>query len=556
MRKRTTNEADIPPWLQEMRVITGTKEVPGSGNNPQILAMADDIARIFPYMETYCAQYQHDETPWCGLAAGWCLASSGIAPPFGATDTQRFLWADSFRTDPGMIKLGAPVPGCIVVMKRSGGNHVTFYESDAGSNINCRGGNQSDMVNVSAYAKSGVTGYMWPANVPVPQVPPSSRPTLRKGSTGPYVVSLQNSLGVFPADGDFGSITDGAVRGFQAAAGLSVDGVVGTNTWTQIDALDARKAAGKPLLEQVEIDAITQVAETSAIAGYNWRDRGRAPPGYTSGVALSFAVAMKHLEAGSDTAASLAQKDRNDPNTDALSWYRQQFSAQGMTNNTDSLDTMRHLFVMMLGLGMRESSGRYSEGRDQSASNVSSDTAEASFCQTSWNIRSCSSLIAPLLPQAWNNPNGFLTTWQNGVTLKSSDLGGYGTGDGARYQFLSKFAPAFHAIVTGLGMRYLRKHWGPINRNEVEIKRDADEMLKEVQTIVEGGTPEPGPGPDPINAVVVSLAVDPSGGAKVAVNGGAPPDAQVDPDIVPTITVTVDPPGSAIVNVSGSATEV
>ena len=38
--------------------------------------------------------------------------------------------------------------------------------------------------------------------------------------------------------------------------------------------------------------------------------------------------------------------------------------------------TLRHLFALILGLGMRESSGRYCEGRDMSASNVSAETAE------------------------------------------------------------------------------------------------------------------------------------------------------------------------------------
>ena len=96
---------------------------------------------------------------------------------------------------------------------------------------------------------------------------------------------------------------------------------------------------------------------------------------------------------------------------------------------------------------------------------------------TCWKI----SRIGPLLPKYWANPNGFLPSFQKDIGPDSNDLGGYGTGDGAKYQFLSKFAPAFHAFVTALGMRYLRQHWGPINRNEVELRREANEMLLEVQ---------------------------------------------------------------------------
>lgn len=119
-----------------------------------------------------------------------------------------------------------------------------------------------------------------------------------------------------------------------------------------------------------------------------------------------------------------------------------------------------------------------------SADNVSADTAEASMYQTSWNIRSCSSAIPPLLQEYWANPSGFLPTFQKGCSLKADDLGNFGSGDGAKFQFLSKYAPAFHCFVTGVGLRYLRQHWGPINRQEVEIRPDANKMLLEVQHLL------------------------------------------------------------------------
>jgi hypothetical protein len=136
---------------------------------------------------------------------------------------------------------------------------------------------------------------------------------------------------------------------------------------------------------------------------------------------------------------------------------------------------------MMMGLGMRESSGRYCEGRDMSASNMASDTCEAGLFQTSWNIRSGSPVIEPLIFDFWNNPNGFLPQFKEGITASANNLNSYGTGDGVRYQFLSRFAPLFHVMVTGVGMRVLRQHWGPINRREVTLKKEADDLLKDVQ---------------------------------------------------------------------------
>jgi hypothetical protein len=144
--------------------------------------------------------------------------------------------------------------------------------------------------------------------------------------------------------------------------------------------------------------------------------------------------------------------------------------------------------------------------------------------QTSWNIRSCDSAIAPLLAEFWENPNGFLMEFQEGVKPDANDLDNFGSGDGARYQFLSKYCPVFHAFVTALGLRSLRQHWGPINRREVELKDQANEMLLEVQRLV---------------------------GEEPPIEPPIPPT-----DVVPTITITIDPPGSARVVIVGGATDV
>lgn len=72
---------------------------------------------------------------------------------------------------------------------------------------------------------------------PVPG-PSSSRPTLRRGSTGADVTYLQALLNRMFAsysklvvDGDFGPATESVVRQVQSRSGLAVDGIVGPDTW-------------------------------------------------------------------------------------------------------------------------------------------------------------------------------------------------------------------------------------------------------------------------------------------------------------------------------------
>lgn len=60
-------------------------------------------------------------------------------------------------------------------------------------------------------------------------------PTIEEGSTGPYVQQLQRDLNVLgyglAVDGDFGPLTRAAVIQFQTSAHISIDGIVGPQTW-------------------------------------------------------------------------------------------------------------------------------------------------------------------------------------------------------------------------------------------------------------------------------------------------------------------------------------
>ena len=57
------------------------------------------------------------------------------------------------------------------------------------------------------------------------------------------------------------------------------------------------------------------------------------PMGYTAGIALCFGLAATRLMEGHPIAITAAQADRNDADTDALSWYRDEFMDLGMDNS-------------------------------------------------------------------------------------------------------------------------------------------------------------------------------------------------------------------------------
>jgi hypothetical protein len=499
---------DVPPWLDVMRAITGTTETPGSADNPKIMAMADYIARKYPEQAEYASYYTGDDVAWCGLTAAFCCAVADIEPPFGPTDTDRWMWAQSFGNPKNWQadEIDEPCLGCFAAMSREGGGHITLVEawsegSDtfvSGGQFKGRGGNQSDMINVSTQNASQVIAWMWPKGFQRPSGGGGlKRPELSKGDTGSDVEKLQRTLAI-PADGEFGPVTAAAVEAFQRAAGLQPDGVVGPTTWHALDVFNrAMRDGNDGISDDLAKEIDREVEENKKVQALSWKDRGKPPPGYYAGMAKSYALAATLYLDGDPGAKIMGGRATSDMEHDALAWYSKEFKGHKMDNSKDGLDTLRHLFVMMVGLGMRESSGNPWEGRDMSATNVESETCEAGLFQTSWNISSFAKEIGELLEEYSDDPNGFQPTFGKGVEPSTTNLDLYGSGEGAMYQWLAKQSPAFAVLVTAIGMRKGRKHWGPIERREVEISSEVDDMLMDVQALVEDEQPKPrrkGPG--------------------------------------------------------------
>ena len=72
----------------------------------------------------------------------------------------------------------------------------------------------------------------------------STRPTVSLGSTGEDVKNLQVVLNATVADnslvvdGVFGNLIKEAVMAFQKEYGLTIDGIVGSQTWNKLESID------------------------------------------------------------------------------------------------------------------------------------------------------------------------------------------------------------------------------------------------------------------------------------------------------------------------------
>jgi len=305
---------------------------------------------------------------------------------------------------------------------------------------------------------------------------------LMLNSTGDSVGVLQKmlikagfSVGPDGADGEFGKDTEAAVKAYQTAHRLEVDGIAGPETWASLFAVGPKPPpVNDQFLTAQQAAEIATMAAHSAIASYSWRNRGVAPIGYTEGMAVMFGQCLLHLRHG-DSAAKVMSQPIGASGKDALAYYT--ISATGEEN------ILRKTFMMLFGLGMRESSGNYTEGRDMSASNVTSDTAEAGLFQQSWNSASASAQMPKLLSQYKNgNQPCAVNIFAIGITPKQTVS--FGSGDGYDFQQLAKSCPAFAVEMAAVGIRVLYNHWGPIVRQEVEIRAEA-EAVEEIHETTE-----------------------------------------------------------------------
>lgn len=238
------------------------------------------------------------------------------------------------------------------------------------------------------------------------------------------------------------------------------------------------------------IEQIGTIAANSACARVNWRDRGQAPAAYMRGMAVVFARAACQADRPDVQVVAKARLAPGVQNNkvDALTWYDAKFAELGMSNATDGVDTLRHAYTLLMGLGMRESSGKYCEGRDRSAEFTAHDSAEAGLFQTSFRARLRHPTMAALYEKYKADQSGcLLDVFKRNVSCAAHNAENFGEGEGVNWQQLTKTCPAFATEYAAVLMRVhggSRGEFGPLRNRAAQLLPVCDAMFKQVQDLV------------------------------------------------------------------------
>lgn len=241
----------------------------------------------------------------------------------------------------------------------------------------------------------------------------------------------------------------------------------------------------QPSLSAQTIAAIFELVDKSGFQHtYEWPGRDHAPRGYLLGMAVGYALVCRRL--GSDpTVQAMAQPvDFSRQNTDALAIEADRFAQAGLPLDDKPATLLRRLYVLLTGLGMRESSGVYCTGVYAPDKNFASDTAEAGLFQASYNLVSGNREYEPIRARYFGSTD-LRTIFSDGIACKPDQLKNWGDEpNGVEFQRLTKDCPAFAIEIALLGLRNRARLWGPLRQRSVTLSPEWDAILQSVETLL------------------------------------------------------------------------
>jgi peptidoglycan hydrolase-like protein with peptidoglycan-binding domain len=234
--------------LEQARLLLGLGEQPPGSNHNRV------------------TEWYGFNGPWCNMAISFEAGHSGNLDAIGG----KFAWtvghARSFqKSGRWHYGLGGIRPGDVVFIDWSGTrvieniDHVGLVEAvHSDGSITTLEGNTSDRFLRRRRTGSCVVGYGRPAYDDAAALPADDG-MLRQGSQGPRVRTLQQNLNMVIAaavvvDGDFGALTEAALRTFQTRFHVDVDGEFGPQSAAAMRAaLAGRSAPIRPVPRLVAV---------------------------------------------------------------------------------------------------------------------------------------------------------------------------------------------------------------------------------------------------------------------------------------------------------------
>lgn len=234
---------------------------------------------------------------------------------------------------------------------------------------------------------------------------------------------------------------------------------------------------------------IVALVDASPVVRKAWVRQGVAPLGYLRGMALTYGRMYCKLKAMDPFITKIAAKATTSTSKDALAFRKAKFNSLGLSNSADGPDTLRHVMVLLTGVGMLESSGHWCEGPINS--NAGEDTKTSGMFQMSFSIGVRATSPFPdmsgfLTDLSVTNVNtGYLEVFKKDVPTCANLPASFPSTPQGDFRKFCIHEPASAAELAALGLRQRRAHWSTVDT--AEIHKPWDEVLKQVQTAIDEG---------------------------------------------------------------------
>ena len=204
----------------------------------------------------YGREVSGDAYPWCMAFVWWCFKEAGLSQLFyGGGMTASCTALMRYAKAAGQFVTDDYQPGDVFLYQFDADDyaeHTGIYTGtrDGRGRYLVIEGNHNDRVETVARADSTLHGAFRPkwAETPAPAPEPTPAqgsgivlPAIRYGDTGATVRAMQIllmgygcKLPRYGVDGEYGNETRTALRKYQLAKGLTVDGICGEATWKSL----------------------------------------------------------------------------------------------------------------------------------------------------------------------------------------------------------------------------------------------------------------------------------------------------------------------------------